>query len=123
MSLFQDSHVALKALSQYFRLYNDYHEHEHVNVDVNVTLSDKKQLSFKVLSPFFVGSLYFDVWCFNGLVIYYFNNLLIISITIFKRSNLSLSSSLEIESSGEGVVLVQVCLIYARLLNLCINYE
>ena len=106
---FQDSHVALKALSQYFRLYNDYHEHEHVNVDVKVTLSDKKQLSFKVLSPFFVGSLYFGVWCFNGLIIYYFSNLLIISITIFKHSNLSLSSSLEVESSGEGMLLVQVC--------------
>ena len=81
--MFQDSHVALKALSQYFRLYNDFHEHEHVNVDVNVTLSNKKQLSLKVLSPFFVGSLYFDVGYFDSLVIYYMK-LLIILIIIYK---------------------------------------
>ena len=35
--------------------------------------------------------------------------LLIISIIIFKHSNLSLSSLLKVESSGEGVLLVHVC--------------
>ena len=60
-AFFQDTSIALKAMTLYSRLLQEHIGHQSINVDVDLTASDKNKTSVKVVHPLFAGSVFFDV--------------------------------------------------------------